>query len=214
MFMGLESGKEYYGKMYYFGSGAEYGSDHYTPYMEESYFGRYMPRDSYGFSKFIMSKICDTTNNIYDLRLFGVFGKYEEWKRRFISNAICNALINRHITIQKNVFFDYIWVNDLAEIMKWFIHNDPIYKHYNICRGEKIDLFSLAVLVREILNIDCEIEIKEKGFKTQYTGSNIRMKNEIKNITFTSFELAIKNLSDYYMKIIDTIAFNEMTESL
>lgn len=205
MFFNLEKGTRYYGKMYYFGSGAEYDSTHYIPFMDEDYFGRHIPKDMYGFAKYIMSKTCSVSKNIYDLRLFGVFGKYEEWNRRFISNAICSALLKRHITIRKNVFFDYIWVNDLAEIMKWFIHNEPLYKHYNVCSGKKIDLYSLALIIRNTLGFDCRINVSEEGLKTEYTGSNQRLLNEISEIQFTPFEISIKSMIDYYKENIDKI---------
>ena len=97
MFFNLKRCKEYYGRMYYFGSGAEYDMEHYIPDMKEEYFGMHIPKDPYGFSKYIMSTTCGKDNNIYDLRLFGVYGKYEKWERRFISNAICRALKGKAI---------------------------------------------------------------------------------------------------------------------
>lgn len=198
MFFNLERCKDYYGKMFYFGSGAEYGMDNYIPEMSEDYFGRNIPKDSYGFSKYMMSKACLETGNIYDLRLFGVYGKYEEWERRFISNAICRALKGEDITIVKNVYFDYMWVDDLCNIMQWFLCHEPLYKHYNVCSGDKVDLYSLGCLVRQILGIDCEIRVANPGWKPEYTGSNKRLLNEIGNFQFTSYESAIAQLCNYY----------------
>lgn len=205
MFFNLERCKNYYGKMYYLGSGAEYDMEHYIPDMKESYFDTYIPKDPYGFSKYIMSKTCEQSSNIYDLRLFGVYGKYEEWERRFISNAICRALKGMDIVIQKNVCFDYLWVNDLCTIMEWFINNEPEYKHYNVCRGNKIDLYSLACIVREILNIDCNIVVKELGWKPEYTGNNERLLNEIGEFNFTGYRESIKELCDFYRNNINFI---------
>lgn len=205
MFYNFERCQEYYGKMYYFGSGAEYDMQHYIPCMKEEYFGTYIPKDPYGFSKYIMSKACTERSNIYDLRLFGVYGKYELWERRFISNVICRALKGMDITIQKNVYFDYLWVDDLAEIMKWFIENEPKHHHYNVCRGCKIDLYSLACMVREILNVNCNIVVKEPGWKPEYTGDNSRLLEELGDFQFTSFEDSIKQLCEYYKENIDQI---------
>ena len=205
MFFNLESCKEYYGRMYYFGSGAEYDMQHYIPNMKEEYFGTHIPKDPYGFSKYIMSKTCEHADNIYDLRLFGVYGKYEEWERRFMSNAICRALKGKDITLQKNVYFDYLWVNDLCRIMEWFIENEPRYKHYNVCRGTKIDLYSLALMVRDILNIGCDIVIGEPGWKPEYTGNNERLLTEVGNIQFTGFKESIKKLCEFYRSNIDMI---------
>lgn len=200
MFFNLERCRDYYKRMYYFGSGAEYDMNHYIPDIKEDYFGTYIPKDAYGFSKYIMSKACEQDNPIYDLRLFGVYGKYEEWERRFISNAICRAITGNDITIQKNVYFDYIWVDDLCEIMLWFLENTPKNKHYNVCRGSKIDLYSLACLVREILNIDCNIVISEQGWKPEYTGNNDRLLAEMGNYQFTGFRESVTALCKYYQE--------------
>lgn len=205
MFFNLERCKDYYGKMYYFGSGAEYDMQHYMPDMKEEYFGAHIPQDPYGFSKYVMSRMCEQNDNIYDLRLFGVFGKYEEWERRFISNAICRALKGMPITINQNVYFDYLWVGDLCEIMQWFIANEPKHKHYNVCRGSKIDLYSLAVMVRDTLGKDCDIIVKESGWKPEYTGDNTRLMSEMGGYQFLGFEEAIRRLCDYYKANIQEI---------
>ncbi len=205
MFFNLERCRKLYGKMYYMGSGAEYGMEHYIPNMKEEYFGTNIPKDTYGFSKYIMSKICEQNENIYDLRLFGVYGKHEEWERRFISNAICRALKGKDITIHKNVYFDYLWVDDLCKIMEWFIEHNPRHKHYNVCRGERIDLYSLACMVRKILDIDCDIVVGEPGWKLEYTGNNERLLNEIGDYQFSEFEESIQSLCEFYKLNIDKI---------
>ncbi len=200
MFFNLESCKDLYGKMYYFGSGAEYDMNHYIPGMKEEYFGTYVPKDAYGLSKYIMSKSCIASDNIFNLRLFGVYGKYEDKNRRFISNAICNALLGKDITIQKNVYFDYLWIDDLCDILKWFIENEPKSKHYNVCRGTRIDLYSLGCMVREVLNVDCDIVIKDEGFKPEYTGNNEKLISEMGEYRFSEYKETIKILGEYYAK--------------
>ena len=210
MFFNLERCKEYYGKMFYFGSGAEYDMRHYVPEMGEEYFGTHIPKDAYGFSKYIMAKSCEQASNIYDLRLFGVYGQYEEWERRFISNAICRVLKGKDITIQKNVYFDYLWVDDLCCIMERFIDIEPQYRHYNVCRGTKIDLYSLACMVKEILDVDCDIVIGEAGWKLEYTGNNERLLAEIGDYRFTGFRESITKLCKYYQANIDAIDENKL----
>lgn len=205
MFFNLARCSECYGKMYYFGSGAEYDMRHYIPDMKETYFDTYVPADPYGFSKYIMSKSCRESGNIYDLRLFGVYGKYEEWGRRFISNAICRALKGKDITLQKNVYFDYLWVEDLCDIMQWFIENEPQFKCYNVCRGTRIDLLTLAHMVRETLDIDCGIIVGEQGWKPEYTGNNERLLKEIGNFQFTDYEASIEKLCQFYKDNLDMI---------
>lgn len=205
MFFNLERCHTLYGKMLYFGSGAENDRKHYVPNMPEDYFDTYVPGDPYGFSKYVMAKACLQNDNIFDLILYGVYGKYEEWERRFISNAICRALKGRDITLHQNVYFDYLWVDDLVDILIWFIENEPRQKRYNVCRGRKIDLYSLAVMVKEILEIDCEIVVDMPGWKPEYTGDNGRLLKEIGGYSFTGFRESVAELCAYYKRNLNQV---------
>lgn len=199
MFFNIERCRNYYNRMYYFGSGAEYDMKNYTSMMKEEFFGKYVPSDPYGFSKYVMSKVTEQNNNIYNIRLFGVYGKYEEWTRRFISNAICRCIFDLPIKIKQNVYFDYLYIEDLVEIMKWFIHNTPKKKHYNVCTGKKIDLFTIARKIITISKKNLGIIIENEGFKREYTGNNNMLMNEIEQIKFTSIDIGIEKLYKYYL---------------
>ena len=83
--------------------------DNYIEKMDESYIGKNIPTDMYGLSKYIMNEYARNSRNIVNLRLFGVFGKYEDYRIRFISNNICRVLAGNTISINQNVFFDYIF---------------------------------------------------------------------------------------------------------
>jgi len=198
MFYNLEKYSDLYGKMYYFGSGAEYDVEHYIPSMKEGYFGTYIPKNPYGFSKYMMSKTAQQSSNIYDLRLFGVFGKYEEWSRRFISNVICMTLFDMPIKMHKNMFFDYLYIDDLAKIMDQFMQIEPKHKVYNVCTGKKIDLYSLAQIVKKVSGSPYEIMVGEEGMKPEYTGNNDRLLAELAGFDFTDIEVAIHELYNYY----------------
>lgn len=210
MFYNLAACSEMYEKMYYFGSGAEYDRDFYVPFINENYFGQHIPRDAYGLSKYIMSQACNAYINIYDLRLFGVYGPYEEYERRFISNAICRALKGLPITIERNVYFDYMWVGDLCRIMDILLNRKLREKHYNVCSGTRIDLYSLAKCVNNAVGRNNPIQISQGGYKKEYTGDNKLLLNEITNFTFTKHEEAIEELVRYYKKIIDSIDVNTL----
>lgn len=196
MFCNLERCHDLYGRMIYFGSGAEYHMEHYVPQMPESYFGKHIPKDPYGFSKYIMSKMA--AGNIYDLRLFGVFGKYEEWQRRFISNMIYRNLTGQVLQINQNMYFDYLYVNDLIPILEWFLNHEPVHHHYNVCSGQRVELLSLARMVIEETGIPGEITILQDGLKTEYTGSNRRLQEELGRLRFTPVRTAVQELIQYY----------------
>lgn len=198
MFYNLERCRDLYGKLYYFGSGAEYDMRHYVPQMPESYFEAHIPQDPYGFSKYIMSK--QATGNIYDLRLFGVFGKYEEWQRRFISNMVYRNLTGQVLQMNQNMYFDYLYVNDLIPILEWFLSHEPAHHHYNVCSGQRIELLSLARMVIEETGIPGEITILQDGLKTEYTGSNRRLEEELGGLRFTPVRIAVQELIQYYQE--------------
>lgn len=210
MYFNLERCNELYGKMLYFGSGAEYDRRNNVPNIVEDCFDTSIPQDAYGLSKYVMAKSCINSRNIYELCLFGVYGKYEEWERRFISNAICRALEGLDITIKKNVFFDYLWVEDCVRLLPYFIENDLKYKRYNVCRGVKIDLYTLATIVKDIVGVNCKICVGESGLKREYTGNNSRMMKGIGKFKFTDVTESIEELCGYYQKHLNLIDVNRL----
>jgi len=199
MFMNLAKHHHLYKRMFYFGSGAEYDMRHYVPHMKEGYFDTHIPVDDYGFSKYIMAQHIKNIPNIIDLRLFGVYGKYEDYRIRFISQTICRALIDQHITINQNVRFDYLYINDLVKIIVRLIEikNLP-HQYYNVCTGSVVDLRSLAKLVVKIAGKKLTIKTKKKGLKKEYSGNNKQLLNTIGKFPFTSHETAVKELYEWY----------------
>lgn len=198
LFFNLARCGDYYGKMIYYGSGAEYDKRHYLPKMSEDYFDKHVPVDDYGFSKYVMAKYTEHTRNIYDLRLFGVFGKYEDWEIRFISNACAKAVMDLPITIKQNVFFDYLFIDDLTQVTGWFIENNPKEKFYNVCTGTKHDLLTLAKKVLIVAGKNLEIKIAGDGPGKEYSGDNGRLQKEILELALTPIDDAIRELYGWY----------------
>jgi len=199
MFFHLAKNSHLFGRMFYFGSGAEFNLNHYQPKMNEEYFGTHVPQDDYGLSKYIMNTIAMRSTNIINLRLFGVYGPYEDWRIRFISNAICKTLVDHDITMHQNVFFDYLWINDLVAIVKRLM-STPRLQHssYNVCTGQTIDLKSLASIVKKISGKNIKIISASPGLKAEYSGDNQRLLSEIGDITFTPHKQAIQSLYEWY----------------
>ena len=175
MFFNLASCFGSSSRMIFLGSGAEYAREHYKPRMDEDYFDTYVPSDDYGFSKYVCSKYIEKSENIINLRLFGVFGKYEDFMYRFISNVIVKNLFGLPIVINQNVFFDYLYVNDLNKIISHFIEAKAKFKFYNAVRGESIDLISIAKLINQIADKPSEITVKHPGLNTEYSADNSRL---------------------------------------
>ena len=199
MYFNIERCSGSFGKMLCVGSGAEYDMKNYIPKMKEEYFGRHIPSDIYGFSKYVVARnIEDRHRNIYNLRVLGIYGKYENYKRRFISNNICRVLCGLNLLINKNMYFDYLYVNDFSRIVEMFVKKDAAKRSYNICTGESRDLLAIAKIIRQIDGRDIPIDIKESGFNTEYSGDNTLFLQEFGVFNFTQPEKAISELYHWY----------------
>lgn len=205
MFYNLEKYQKEYGKLFYFGSGAEYDRRSMPSKVREDQFGMSIPSDSYGFTKYLMHKTALQGNNIYNLCIFGVYGKYEQWERRFISNNIVRCLKGLPMTLSKNAYFDYLYIDDLCRIVEWLIENKLESKCYNICTSQPVALLSLAHMINKVLGVKNEILIKEEGWQPEYSGNNERLISEMGSFEFASKEQTIKELWNYYAEHIDEI---------
>jgi len=213
MFFNLARCKDYFAKMIYFGSGAEFGRENWIPKMKEDYFDRYVPLDQYGFSKYIMNKYAQLNSNIYNLRLFGVFGKYDDWRTRFIPNACCNALFSLPVVIKKNVFFDYLHIDDLVNLTKWFIKNSPREKTYNICSAKPFDHLILAKKILKIAGKNLDIMIKDKNPQIEYSGDNSKLLREVGAYEFKDMDEALEDLYSWYSANKEKINLEELKQS-
>lgn len=198
MYWNLARCEDLYGKMYYFGSGAEFDMEHYVDNMPEEYFDTYIPRDAYGFSKYIMNQNAGKSDKIYNLRLFGVYGKYEEWNRRFISNNMCRILRGLNISINQDMMFDYLYIEDLCRIMVWFVEHTPKYHEYNVCTGSAVRLSEIADIIGTECGRGFPVRVLKEGEKLPYTADNTRLLAEIGGFEFTSLDTGVKQLWEYY----------------
>ncbi|OGH12545.1 MAG: hypothetical protein A2857_01155 [Candidatus Levybacteria bacterium RIFCSPHIGHO2_01_FULL_36_15] len=205
MFFNIVKNKKHFGKLIHFGSGAEYDKSKPLITVKESEFDRRIPRDEYGFYKYICSKYIEKSNNITNLRIFGLFGKYEDYRYRFISNSILQSINKSSITIQKDVYFDYVYIDDFIKILEYFVEHNCKYKFYNIGTGKKVNLITLAKIISRIAGNETEIIIRNNGLNNEYTCNNKRLLRELKNFTFTDLNDSLLSLYNWYIR--QTISF-------
>jgi UDP-glucose 4-epimerase len=205
IFFNIARTSRQFSKMILLGSGAEYGTQTEVINAKESDFDRVVPEDEHGFSKYICSKYIEQVDNIVNLRLFGIFGKYEDYQIRFISNAICKAIFDLPITLNQSRQFSYLFIEDLGQILEYFIEHQAKHKTYNIVPAEKTELLALAEKVKQVSRKDLEIKVKNPGLGKEYTGNNSLLMAEIKNLNFTPIEQAIAQLYTWYDGHKDTI---------
>ena len=192
-------------KLVLFGSGAEYNKENSLEKVKEAEFNRSIPKDPYGYAKYAISNEIKDYNDVVVLRLFGVYGKYEDYAYRFISNAIVRNCFKLPIIINRNVVFDYLYVKDLVKILEKIVNRFPRYKHINVTPDESIDLVSIANIVNEIGDYSSEIRVLNQGWGKSYTGDNGWLREEYPDLEFTSIYDGIKELYEYYRDNLELV---------
>ena len=126
-------------KMIVLGSGAEYDKSTNIINVKEDDFGKSIPQDPYGYSKYMISKKIEKQENILNLRLFGVYGSGENPSR--VTSCIINSIINNIlIELNQNVRFSFIYIDDFCKIVEYFIHNFPKEKFINVAQPDTITI--------------------------------------------------------------------------
>ena len=218
MFFNLIRNQGRFGKMIHFGSGAEYDKTGLPARVKEDYFDTRVPRDALGFSKYICAKHIERSDRIVNLRLFGVFGAYEDYTVRFISNACCRALRGLPIVLRQDIVFDYLYVKDLVKLTMWFIENDARRKAYNACTGRPVAISELArVIARvsaQVSGRNPGVSVLTEGIGPEYSADNSRMLTEMGGgYRFWDLEASIRDLYAWYERYevfdVESLRFDE-----
>ena len=197
MFSNVCACSKYVDRIIYYGSGAEYDKRFWKANMSEQYFGLHIPEDDNGFSKYMNTIMAMNYDNIYCLRVLGVYGPREN-EHRFISYCL-HSIINRtEININQDRCFDYIHILDLCYITKIFIESDPKERVYNICSGvHDLTLSAIATIATNVAGYS-RINILNKEMGLSYTGDNTLFVKEFGyNADFIPLSDGIRGLSNY-----------------
>lgn len=198
MFFNLVRAKPFFKRLINLGSGAEYNKQQPLVKIKETDFDSTVPNDEYGLYKYVCSQYAAKVDYITHLRLFAVFGKYEDYQIRFISNAICRALLQAPITMRQNLMFDYIFIDDFIRILERCIEKKPTETFINIGRGEAIDLKTLADKILREIGYEVPILISNKGWGKEYSCDTSRLKDLFPDISYMPIDFAIAQLVAYY----------------
>ncbi len=205
MFFNLARNSHAFGRMLFLSSGAVYDRACVPPQVTEEQFDERVPSDDYGFAKYVCAKSIRPDGEIYELRLFAVFGPHEDWRVRFISNACCRALWDLPVVIRQNVVFDFLDVADLARVLDRFLVGSFRHRHYNVTTGHPVDLKTLAAEVVAASGKPLEIVVRNPGLANEYTGSNWRLLAEIPGFEFRDRKDSIARLYRWYASRKDEI---------
>ncbi len=205
MYLNLARRAHRFGKLIYFGSGAQYCNQRAEPLAPESALDAHLPHDDYSLAKYLMAHVTSLREGVYELIPFAVYGKHEDWMIRFISNACCKALHDLPITIRQNRRYDYLLADDLGRIVQWFMENAPEQRHFNVCTAAPVELLELARMVREASGKDIPIEVAQPGLGREYSGDNSRLLATMGGFDFTPHRQGVEQLYRWYSDNRDRI---------
>lgn len=205
MFENIARCNKLYSKMIFIGSGAEYDKRRSLVRVREEQFGELIPADPYGFYKYSCSKIIARIPNIINLRAFAVFGKYEDYETRFISNTICRSLFNLPVVINQDVKFDYFSVDDLMRVIEYFLEHESKQQFYNVGKGGGVSLTAIVKKIEKLSGKKLEVTIKSLGMNKEYTCDNSRLLADFPEMVFKPFDEALLDLYNWYVQHKDSI---------
>lgn len=143
-----------------------------------------VPKDYYGFSKYLIYNRSLQYDNFFNLRIFNIFHADEE-PSRFINSCFTSKNNNLPITIFEDKYFDFVYEDDFIKIIKYYIdnyeHPEKLEKIINICYEEKYKLSDIAklILIQESPDyvIDkTQIQILNNELKHNYSGDNTKLR--------------------------------------
>lgn len=200
IFLNFAKNEKLFGKMFYSGSGAEYDKRFPIVRVREEQVGKTIPTDSYGLMKYTIGRIIEHSSNIYNLRLFGIYGKYEAWPVKFISLCCCKAVRNIPLSIRQNVYFDYLWVDDFCRMLEYCLTHELSYHTYNMVSGTPVSLSEICDVVKRVSQKELPVYICREGLANEYTASSERFLAENPEFVYTPFEEAVENLYRWYQE--------------
>ena len=166
--------KSHYGKLIYFGSGAEIHS----------------PESPYGLSKRIIAKSVSEIPNFYNLRIYGVFGE-SELESRFIRGNVKRYIDKQPLQIHQDKFMDFFYIKDLAILVDHYIQNTNVAKEVNCSYSYVWSLGKIADFINNLGDHKVDINYVEQGFGKGYHYNGV---NYLPDLDFIGLEKGIKEV--------------------
>ena len=207
MFFNIVRNAGFYDKLIVLSSGSVYDMARQDLHkVSEDYFDTVMPLDEHGFFRYVSARFMECMDKAAELRIFSIFGKYEDYAIRFISNAVCKAIHGLPITIKQDRMFDFFYIDDLMPILDHFIECRHYNHHaYNVTPDKAVTLYDVAGKIKEISGKDLPIIVGKSGMAFDYSGSNKRLRQEIPGLKLHDIDEAITELYRWYSENIHLI---------
>jgi GDP-L-fucose synthase len=154
-------------------SAASYNRKHTIDGVTEKEFGKYIPSDFYGSSKYTVAKRAIQTEKCYNLRIFNCFG-LNETPERMIKANILRYINKEPMIIHTNKIMDFFYIDDLVKITQFYLDNLQfnLAKDLNLCYSNKASLYDVAVIINNLDNHKVDIEVQNNITDFNYYGNS------------------------------------------
>ncbi len=200
MYKNLKNFRPKFGCLINIGSGAEFDRSQNVNRAHESLLFKRSPKDFYGKAKNEIARDVVSTENFYNLRIFGCFGELEN-ENRFLKIAFAKNLESEQIDINDNKEMDFVHVDDLSKVVSFVSKNyshRTIPKDINVVYSEKVSLSEMVNMFIPIEERRSEVKINA-ALGLDYSGSSSTI-DSIESLNFSS--LSLKNsLTAYYNQL-------------
>lgn len=209
MYFNLSSQAHKIEKMVYFGSGAEFDKSRNIVSASEESFGESIPKDRYGFAKYLMFRDAQKSANIYNIRIFGTISPYERFTKNVVSNLCVKAIKGLPITLRQDCRFSFVYIPDLLRVLECVLAGSPKYHDYNVAMNKSCFLSDIAKIVLKRSGRSGGIEFSQPGLNREYTASNERVVNEF-CIEFTPIREAVESVYRHYESMVGEISATDI----
>ena len=150
-----------------------------------------IPKDYYGFSKYIIYKRSLLYKNVINFRIFNIFHVNEE-PDRFIKACYLAKKNGTNVTICQDKYFDFMYEDDFIKIIKYYINNysKNLPKTFNLSYTKKYTLLDIAKMILGDNDYLFEIENTLIEKTNNYCGDGTILNNM--NIGLDGLEQSLK----------------------
>jgi GDP-L-fucose synthase len=151
-----------------------------------------IPKDYYGFSKYVIYKRSLQYDNLINFRIFNIFHINEE-ADRFIKACFIAKKNGTNVKIFQDKYFDFMYEDDFVKIIRHYVSNISLElpKTFNLSYTNK---YKLSEIAEKILGDKNRIEILDNLCNKNYCGDGSRL-NEL-NIDLDGLDISLKKYEE------------------
>lgn len=173
MYYNLLQNRNRFGRLIHFGSGAE----------------TYLSDTPYGYSKKVIAKSILNQDNFYNIKIFGVFDE-NELDTRFIKANVKRYIKKEPMQINKNMFMDFFYMQDLISVVKYYMEEKEPLKEFDCVYEEGSPLLTqLATMINDLDEHKVKIFVGDpegdsytSKYRTQLPIKLVGLEEGIKNV--------------------------------